>query len=78
MFTITGLDPRTSYMIKAMAVNREKLLGPPVNIDVVTTIPQGKECYDSLRLLCRYNFICILLQVLVFFSMVCSMVTTAL
>ena len=71
MFTIIGLNPRTSYMIEVMAVNRENHFGPPTNIDVVTTIPQGKECYDSSRLLCRYNFICcFFLQVLAFSSMV--------
>ena len=71
MFTIIGLNPRTSYMIEVMAVNRENHFGPPTNIDVVTTIPQGKECYDSSRLLCRYNFICfVFLQVLAFSLMV--------
>ena len=56
MFIITGLNPRTSYMIEVMAVNRKNQLGPPANISVITTFPQGK---DSLRLLCRYNFNCI-------------------
>ena len=42
MFTITELNPHTSYMIEVMAVNRENQLGPPANINVTTTIPKGE------------------------------------
>ena len=42
MFIITGLNPRTSYMIDIMALNRENQLGPPANIVVVTSIPEGE------------------------------------
>ena len=41
MFTITGLNLNTSYEIEVMAVNRENQFGPPVNINVTTTIPKG-------------------------------------
>ena len=46
MFTIARLNPRTSYMIEVMAVNEENQLGPSADINVATTIPQGKELYD--------------------------------
>ena len=61
MFTITGLNPRTSYMIEVMAMNREKLLGPPANIDVQTTIPKSEYgCHVLLpNRLYQYCKICI-------------------
>ena len=57
MFTIPGLNPSTSYMIEVMAVNRENQLGPPANINVATTIPQGIK-HNTIINMCRnINFV---------------------
>ena len=78
MFTITRLNPHTSYMIEVMAMNRENQLGPSANIVVVTSIPEGEYVQLTCFVTQKSISIVIPMQVLVFSSMVYSMVTTAL
>ena len=41
--TIVNLDPNTEYVLEVRAVNDENMPGPPANLTVNTSIPEGKD-----------------------------------
>ena len=40
---IVNLDPNTEYAFEVRAVNDRNMTGPPANLTVNTSIPQGRE-----------------------------------
>ena len=79
MFTVVGLTPRMSYTFEVEAFNLNDLfVGPPASIAVVTSVPESES--QTFNLLSQRFYLSVLApsQVLVFSSMVYSMVTTAL
>ena len=76
MFTAIGLAPRMSYTFEVEAFNFN--IGPPASISVATSVPESE--LQNFNILSQRFYFSVLApsQVLVFFSMVCSMVTTVL
>ncbi len=69
---IAHLDPNTEYILEVRAVNDKNMTGPPANLTVNTSIPEGKVIYVQFV----YCYIIIIAQLLDFFSMIINTVTT--